>query len=97
MTPNEAIELGYCIVSSTSPPLIARIDRPDWREHMANTHTRGMDWVLELGTRAADRYRRSYSKDVHSVHVSWVAKLPQSDVGPQEYIKGPADAPIPGI
>lgn len=97
MTPNEAIELGYCVVSTRTPILMARIDRVDWREHMGDTHPQGDVWVQSLGAGAADRYRRSYSKDVRVIHVSWVSKLPASAVGPTEYIKGPFDGRIEDV
>ena len=65
---------GYRCVSNRHRTL-SRLDRPDWREHMARDHTRGfrgdpqrnldegMRWVTVLGTGAADHYRRVMSKD----------------------------------
>ena len=63
---------GYCKVSS-SFCLVARIDRPDWKEHMAKLHApwdikEGLEWVRLLGEAGAeDMYRRCYSKDTKSV------------------------------
>lgn len=85
MTPNEAIEKGYCIVCTQSPVLIARIDRPDWREHMADTNSKGAEWVFALGSTAAHHYRKYYSKDVLVVTLGWISHMPNSDKGPMEY------------
>jgi hypothetical protein len=75
------IESGYRSVSNRHR-MVSRIDRPDWREHMARDHHRGfrgdpqrnleegMRWVRALGTGAADHYRRVLSKDT-------VTMLPQ--------------------
>jgi hypothetical protein len=49
--------------------IVSRIDREDWKEHMARKHApwsfeEGMRWVIGLGDeRAADHYRRVYTKD----------------------------------
>lgn len=49
--------------------IVARVDRPDWREYMARKHSpwdpegEGMAWVNALGASAADHYRRCYTKD----------------------------------
>ena len=52
--------------------MVTRVDRPDWKEHMAREHSpwdakRGTDdgprWVRCLGDGAADHYRRVYSMD----------------------------------
>lgn len=68
------IESGYRCVSNRHR-MVARIDRPDWREHMGREHTRGfrgdpqrnleegMRWVDLLGAGAADQYRRVFTKD----------------------------------
>jgi hypothetical protein len=65
---------GYRTVSNRHR-IIARIDREDWREHMAALHVegfpgdrqgnlaRGMKWVKALGDRAGEHYRRCISKD----------------------------------
>jgi hypothetical protein len=59
---------GYRAVSNKYR-MIARLDRPDWLEHMARQYTpwsfeEGMRWATGLGEGAADHYRRVYSKDV---------------------------------
>ena len=68
------IESGYRSISNSSRG-VSRLDRPDWREHMAREHTRGfpgdprknfdegMRWVEGLGEGAADYYRSVLSKD----------------------------------
>lgn len=66
---------GYRCTSRRSRSA-ARLDRPDWRRHMAEEHTRGFTWPPErrleeglrwvslLGDRgAADYYRRVTTKD----------------------------------
>jgi hypothetical protein len=64
----ELLSKGYCRVS-IKYGMAARIDRPDWKEHMARQHSpwsekEGMEWVAALGRSAEDQYRRVYSKDV---------------------------------
>lgn len=60
-------EQGYrCI--SRAHRIVARIDRPDWKEHMARMATpwdeaEGLRWVELLGRMAPDYYRRVYSRD----------------------------------
>lgn len=55
--------------TSRKHKIAARIDRPDWREYMAeraapwDAQGEGKRWVDGLGDRAADYYRRVYSKD----------------------------------
>jgi len=68
------IDSGYRCTSNRHR-MVSRLDRPDWREHMARDHTRGfrgdpqrnldegMKWVAVLGTGAADHYRRVLSRD----------------------------------
>lgn len=65
---------GYRCVSNRHR-IVSRLDRLDWREHMAREHTRGfrgdpqknleegMRWVRLLGSGAADYYRRVMSRD----------------------------------
>lgn len=63
---------GYCRVSRKHR-MLARLDRPDWREHMARKHS---PWSFEEGTQwasasgMADHYRRCYSTDVIQLHES---------------------------
>ena len=61
-------EQGYrCI--SRKHRIAARIDRPDWKQHMAarampwDADGAGMRWVNLMGAMAADYYRRCYSQD----------------------------------
>jgi hypothetical protein len=75
---------GYRIVSRKYG-IIARIDRPDWKEFLAEEHApwdieEGRDWVAALGDRrAADYYRRVYSKDTIELGREAVAlKIPNS-------------------
>lgn len=70
----QLIEQGYRIVSNRHR-MISRIDRPDWKEAMADYHTggfpgdkqrnreAGLRWVNGLRDGAADFYRRVISKD----------------------------------
>lgn len=56
---------GYFVVSGKHN-IVARIDRPDWREFMAKEHSPwslvdGFAWAMSAG--AADHYRRCYSQD----------------------------------
>lgn len=66
---------GYRCISRRHR-MAARLDRPDWRRHMAEEHTRGfrwpaerrlaegMRWVELLGdANASDYYRRVVSQD----------------------------------
>jgi hypothetical protein len=59
---------GYCVTSRKFKH-VSRLDRPDWKEHMAIRHSpwsmkEGLSWVKCLGERGAeDHYRRVYSKD----------------------------------
>lgn len=57
------IKQGYCKVSNHYG-MVSRLDRPDWKEHMAKGHPRGLEWVdgMDLGG-AEDFYRRVHSKD----------------------------------
>ena len=72
---------GYARVSNKYGH-VSRIDRPDWREHMAVGNTA---WLEALGNRAADHYRRCFSKDVLQVNPRIAQKLPPSGSGPTEY------------
>ena len=67
-TDNEYTRQGYAVISRKHN-ILARIDRPDWREYMALQHSpwdkglRGMDWVRCLGRSAVGHYMGCYSKD----------------------------------
>jgi hypothetical protein len=84
ITAKQAKAAGYCITSRAAT-LATRIDREDWREHMADQHPQGMDWVKCLGKDAADQYRRVYSKDNITVPAGWVKLLPNSGQGPTDF------------
>ena len=86
ITVEEAKAAGYCITSRRSPTWATRIDRKDWREHMAAQHPRGMEWVKCLGNDAADHYRRVYSADTIIVPGRWINKLPNSRQGPTKFM-----------
>ena len=86
MTKQQAKRSGYCIVSRRKPTHAARIDRKDWKEHMASMHAGGMEWVRIMGKDAADFYRRCYSKDVIVVPSSWAKELPNSGNGPAVFV-----------
>jgi hypothetical protein len=64
----ELIARGYR-VTSRKHVMLSRIDRPDWKRHMANLHSpwsvdEGLEWVAALGDyHAEDHYRRVYSQD----------------------------------
>ena len=85
MTAKQAAAKGYAIVSRASR-WAARIDRPDWREHLAASHVNGMKWVKALGTHAGDQYRRCMSQDVIVVPQAWVKLLPNSGSGMNEFV-----------
>ena len=84
------IAAGYCI-TSRKWRMASRIDRPDWKEYMAEKHAPwnpkgdGMKWVNLLGNGAGDHYRRCYSKDNITVSESERTKLPKSQDGPNEF------------
>ena len=78
-----AIKAGYAVTSRASCGA-SRVDRSDWKEYMAKQHSPwdatggGMDWVNWLGNRAADHYRRCYSKDNISFPNTWMKYMPKS-------------------
>lgn len=80
------IASGYARTSNRYK-MVSRLDRPDWKEHMAASHPDGMDWVNRLGDRnAADWYRRCLSKDnIEGISPSQFKKFPPSDSGPTKY------------
>ena len=72
--------------------MAARVDRPDWREHMArlavpwDPEGEGAAWVATLGERAADFYRRVYSKDV--IKLTFPCRsFPTSSGSPMGYVE----------
>jgi len=72
--------------------LISRIDRPDWKEFMAKSHSpwnieAGMRWVESLGESASDYYRIVYSHDTIEVGQRYGKLIPPSHIDPVEYIE----------
>jgi len=90
------IKKGYRRVSNKFGH-VARIDRPDWREHMAERNApwdpkgQGMEWVRLLEKTpgsAEDHYRRCYSKDVLVLSPGQAKRVPPSAHDPAGYIEG---------
>lgn len=84
---------GYAITSRKYRSA-NRLDRPDWREHMAKSHAPwdptgdGMSWVRSLdqhGHSAADFYRRCHGSDEITVPEHLVKYVAKSNTGPREY------------
>ena len=95
MTPEQAKAAGYCITSRKHREA-TRIDRADWKEHMASKQPDGIAWVDSMISIrcAADHYRRCYSKDTIVVPAAWIKKLPNSGDGPHEFLAlGRTDEP----
>lgn len=86
LTIEQAKAMGYCITSRRGT-LATRIDRADWREHMATKHAQGERWVKLIGDLAADQYRRVYSQDTIRIRPEWIGQLPNSGVGPTEFMQ----------
>lgn len=81
----KALERAGYARTSNRFGMVSRIDRKDWREHMASQHGGGMDWVKALGKKgAADHYRRCYSQDNLTIG-SAAQRLPPSADGPTEF------------
>lgn len=87
----QLIAAGYCRVSNKYLHL-SRIDRPDWREYLAEQHAprdpdgQGMRWSLSSGM--GNFYRRGESKDVIVLpeNQRGIFNLfPSSDGGPDHY------------
>lgn len=83
---------GYCRISNKYCE-VSRIDRLDWKEHMARIHApwdinEGLEWVYVLGEGGAeDMYRRCYSKDTKQVDRSEYKNYPSSLETVTGYIK----------
>lgn len=81
MSNSELAAAGYR-VTSRKHRMIARVDRPKWREHMALMHAPwdpdgdGVEWVNALRRNSADQYRRVYSED--KVTVQSIEGIPNS-------------------
>ncbi len=75
--------MGYRRISRTYG-VVSRIDRPDWKEHMASTHPGGMDWVnclLQTPGQAEDHYRRCHSNDKIELGQENGLKIPSAAYG----------------
>ena len=89
------IAAGYARVSNRHR-IVSRIDRKDWKKHMAERmyppeygHTqKGYEWIDRIGDRAAaNHYRRVYSRDDLSGFTREdFRKFPASDGGPTEFM-----------
>lgn len=72
--------------------MISRIDRPDWKEHLAAKHSpwdpeAGMKWVNGIGDgMAADFYRRVHSEDVLEIGAKEALSIPTSNHDPIGYV-----------
>lgn len=72
--------------------IVARVDREDWKEHMAAEHSpwseeQGLAWVEGLGDSAADFYRRCISTDKLTIaSEAEFRKIPGSNHDPIGYI-----------
>ncbi len=78
----ELVNQGYSRVSRNYCHL-SRIDRPDWRNHMAQDHApwdwrgEGLSWTNSIAD-AQDFYRRCLSKDVITVEEAISKMVPTS-------------------
>ena len=85
LTLDQARAGQYC-VTSWRHLRVARLDRPDWQAVLADAEPGGVAAVDALGPRrAADIYRRVYSKDVALIPRELIALLPRSDDGPVHF------------
>ena len=77
------ISQGY-LKTSNKHCMVSRLDREDWKEHMAISHSPwsiqdGMNWVECLDEGAEDHYRRCYSKDKVTVSEDVLKLIESSD------------------
>lgn len=86
------MDMGYRR-TSRKHCMLSRIDRPDWREHMAKEHApwdpygEGLNWVESLGEgSAAAFYRSVHSKDVIVRKWDIVKHVRSSGHDPVDYI-----------
>jgi hypothetical protein len=100
MTGERATELGYCRVSNRYRT-VARIDRPDWVEFMAEQMMRApADFIVRSGPHKGevsdgwcDFYRRSYSHDQLVLTEAEFKKVPTSCGNAMGYVPKPHDGP----
>lgn len=81
-TTEQLIAQGYRRVSRKFG-IVARVDREDWREYMAEQHApwdiqQGRKWVKLLGKNAADYYRRCLSNDKLEIGEGRALAIPTS-------------------
>ena len=94
--PARLVAAGYKVVSRAYSE-VARIDRPDWREHIAAAHApwdpegEGMRWANSPGME--DHYRRCYSKDKLTIPPEWINKIGNSTGSDIGYIQQGSDKP----
>lgn len=96
MTGERATELGYCRISNQYLT-VARIDRPDWVEFLADQLMRApADFIVVSGPEKGkvsggwcDYYRRTYSHDLVVLEYSEFKKVPTSCGNPTGYIPKP--------
>lgn len=89
----DLVDKGYRRISKKHCRL-SRIDRPDWKEHMARSlapwsHSEGIDRVMDMGETgmAEDMYRRCYSKDTIKVSREVSLKVPCSSYERTGYVE----------
>jgi hypothetical protein len=95
-TGDELKRKGYC-VTSNKYGIVSRLDRADWKEHLAQKHApwdpagQGMRWIEGIGDRgAADFYRRCNSADsIQNVPHDICKYLGNSLDGPDKFIDVP--------
>ena len=70
--------------------IVSRIDRPDWKTHMANYHPDGMTWVNAISCRkgqAEHLYRHLYSKERFEIWANEGKKIPASEKDETGYVE----------
>lgn len=72
---------------------LSRVDREDWKEHMAQNHApwdiqEGRDWVKAVGPGANDFYRRVISNDTITVPREVSRHVKTSGFDPVGFIEG---------
>lgn len=74
--------------------ILSRVDREDWKEHMARLHSpwnhaEGREWANLPGLDAADFYRRVHSKDKVTVPKTVSRLVPTSGHDPIGFVPLP--------
>lgn len=92
MNKNDLIKKGFCLTSNKFG-IISRIDRPDWKNHMAILHTpwsleEGLRWIDCLGEMdAEDFYRRCHTKDKIELGMNKGKTFPRSHTTITGYVE----------